>query len=1345
MKRLFLLFSLFPLLLAAGIKLDIDGRSAGMTLKGGACSPRMSYQHPAWAKSKGYMLFTRGANAAWGKYFFTFVADKDGVLTISRRGVSSKRGVNHWMIYKEVKISGAELVFHAASKAAVKGLAAGEERCGHFHAVIDYVKVKANVPVKVEFMARREGTRPENLYTQEEYKLPVPVAETLLSMRFTVNGLAAKIPVDMPSCGKGFVRKDHTMTFGGERGRIDLFTPRFLNKNWKKLSFTFTPRRSGILSLARCNAANLRGVAQWIEFRNFHVEGAEMLFSPRSKVHKGASGWERMAFKAPLYDDIRVQKDKPVTVTFEARTAASEPESAYGRRDWWHLPQKYKTAWQDNKIQLLAKEDLGCSFAFYGEGQNVLNGEKARLVKPEDPTKPQMRFSVPVEVLEEEGIPRNAVIRFGFPLPEKSFRNVGHLAVFDADGKKIPADIHAAGFWGDGSVKWALIEFETTLKAREKRFFTVKGGADITPAPGKSPVVKRAGKKYMISAGRLSGEIDPDADTLLENIVCDGKKFGSLKLRAGQNARSRLFKVTRESASVIRLDGGLFSDSYAGGFTVRLGFAGNTPQLRAAVTFRADNMAREINELTSLHLELVSGKGRLLSGGIFQGNDKSFILNGKTFRGFMPDADVFQSPQGKVSFALADAGKRYPKAFAVNAGGLDIQLLPPQPSEEFNSSLPGYLRFPYMAGKYRLMTGMNFTEELVFDFSGAPVSAQEIIAVIPASWHARANAVRGVFADDTVKMFDDHAVKAFYDHLKLKAHQREYGFLNFGDWFGERGGNWGNNEYDFAYGLLTLFARTGNRDIYRWGIRAARHQSDVDIIHATPYWNHLGGNYMHCVGHAGRRSEPGNKPVPWFGGMDRQGYAAATNGHSWSGGMFLAFLMSGRSDIGDSALALAGQFLLHAGTPYRNQGNPRSHGWMLEGLMQAYDATGNRKYLDAARLVADGFFKCQALDKGGAWPHDLPAGYLRGGRKKGFGAACFQMGVVIQALHHYALRANRPEIRKNMAAAAGWMRKAFIPGAIGWPYVAGWDASAYWAPNSNLNMLMLAAAAADGDPAGELVLLNGIGLYMMRGVGSRGIGKNLAMDLVFAPAAFEILKNMPGKRKISPRTFINSFSKVPHLMRLRGPEQMNLSLRLRQEQVTLFFERLFYNPRKNKVKNFQVTVRDSSGRTVWSFKGDVNDRRDIRRSCVLRGRPGEKFDISITDNISSYWDVYTSDRSPVLVHLTASSQFSNGVSLFFGVRVPAGVKKFTVKYTGCHLGEYGIAAVDKKGEIVQMRSRYNTKLQLPWLKDAGSSRCDLVIERKDFSNGGYYRFFTWSGGDILLDLEGVPRVLEFVR
>ena len=1345
MKKLLFALFLLPLALAAGLKIDIDGRAAGMNIKGVAGSPKMSWQHPAWAKSTGYMIFTRGVGPYWGEHFCTFVSDKDGELEIDRRGTSSKPSENHWMIYKDFTITGAELVFHSVSAAATKDLPPGEERCGHFHSVVDYIKVKAGVPVTLKFKVKREGTFPADKYTKEEYKRKMPPKKCAL--RFTVNGLAGRIPVSAAT-PDGFSRKDEEILFGGGTGAVDLVSRPVIGKEWRKFSFSFTPGLDGEVALQRRAAPPLaRGIAEWVEFRNFKVTGAEHSLARRAKVNTSPDGLDRMCDRAPLCDNVIVKKGQPVTVEFEARASAAEPEAQYARKDWWLLPQKYHVAWQDKLIKLLAGDDRGASFTWGGSGFHSLNGEKASFDRPRTDKSPACDFSVPVEILEEDGVARRTVVRFGFPLPERSFYDVKNIAVSDPQGRAVPAAVYATGYWPDKSVKWALIEFETPLKAREKAVFTVRGGKSVQAFPAEVPAVATEGKKYSISAGKLAAVIDPDSDALLKNIVCAGKSFGDLKLVADKDAKSRIFAVTRENDTTFRLDGRLVSDRYAGGFTVRLIFSATSPVLRTVVTFRADNLEREMNELDSLHLVLACGAGKLASGGIFQGNDLKYTVNGTEKKGFMPETDKFTSPAGTVAFALADAGKRYPKAFAADEKGLDIQLLPPQPSKDFNSDLPGYLRFPYMDGKYRLMAGMNFTEEVTFDFSGADLASRDVVAVIPPSWYARTGAVRGVFADDTVKSFDDHAIRAFYEHLKRKAFQREYGFLNWGDWFGERAGcNWGNNEYDFAYGLLTLFARTGNRDVYRLGMQAARHQSDVDIIHATPYWNYIGGNYMHCVGHTGRRGEPGGKPAPWFTGGDCQGYAAPTNGHSWCGGLFTAFLMSGRSDIGDSARLLAAEMIRFSGSPYRNQGNPRSHGWMLEGLMQAFDATGDKKYLDAGKSVAESFFKCQALDKGGAWPFDLPRGYLSGGRKKGFGTSCFQMGIVIQALHHYYLRANRPEIRKNIAAAAGWMRKSHVPGAVGWPYVAQWDGKAMWAPGSNLNMLMLAASAADGDPEGLAIIRRGIGLYILRGVGSGGDGKNLAMDLVFAPVAFEMLKAQPAGKAFSLQNFIDDFSQVPHLMRLRGPEHMTLDLTLRESGTTLFFERDFYNPRKGSVTEYKVEVKDPAGRVVFSFGGNVNDRSEVKKSCVLNGKPGDKYTVSITDNISSYWEVYTSNRTPVRVHTTAVSQFANGVSLFFGVRVPAGVKSFKVKCTGCHLGLYGIVTIGPDGKVRNVASRINGSVQLPWVKKTGDgSRCDVEITRDDASKEEVYRFFTWSGGDVLLTLDGVPPVLEFVR
>ena len=84
--------------------------------------------------------------------------------------------------------------------------------------------------------------------------------------------------------------------------------------------------------------------------------------------------------------------------------------------------------------------------------------------------------------------------------------------------------------------------------------------------------------------------------------------------------------------------------------------------------------------------------------------------------------------------------------------------------------------------------------------------------------------------------------QAVDEHWEFKLRQREFGYFNYGDWYGERGHNWGNNEYDMAYGLFIHFARTGNRKAARLASASAQHQADVDIVHAYPDPYYIGGS-----------------------------------------------------------------------------------------------------------------------------------------------------------------------------------------------------------------------------------------------------------------------------------------------------------------------------------------------------------------------------------------------------------------------------------------------------------------------------------------------------------------------
>jgi hypothetical protein len=82
----------------------------------------------------------------------------------------------------------------------------------------------------------------------------------------------------------------------------------------------------------------------------------------------------------------------------------------------------------------------------------------------------------------------------------------------------------------------------------------------------------------------------------------------------------------------------------------------------------------------------------------------------------------------------------------------------------------------------------------------------------------------------------------------------EYGWMNFGDWFGERKYNWGNNEYDLAFTMALFFARTADSRYFRRGMEMADHYQSVDRY--TPRDDmEKRTKYEHCSGHTGNNDK----------------------------------------------------------------------------------------------------------------------------------------------------------------------------------------------------------------------------------------------------------------------------------------------------------------------------------------------------------------------------------------------------------------------------------------------------------------------------------------------------------
>ena len=89
-------------------------------------------------------------------------------------------------------------------------------------------------------------------------------------------------------------------------------------------------------------------------------------------------------------------------------------------------------------------------------------------------------------------------------------------------------------------------------------------------------------------------------------------------------------------------------------------------------------------------------------------------------------------------------------------------------------------------------------------------------------------------ADPTKYHGYDKWVEDFFDlHLADRERVREYGMLNYGDWYDTAWDSWGNLEYDLARICFVQYLRTGDRRYFDRAEQASRHFMDVDVINAV--------------------------------------------------------------------------------------------------------------------------------------------------------------------------------------------------------------------------------------------------------------------------------------------------------------------------------------------------------------------------------------------------------------------------------------------------------------------------------------------------------------------------------
>jgi len=580
-------------------------------------------------------------------------------------------------------------------------------------------------------------------------------------------------------------------------------------------------------------------------------------------------------------------------------------------------------------------------------------------------------------------------LTFGVPFPPGHLTDEQHVRVL-VDGQDAGVQANAVTRWHeDQSIKWLRVRSVVPADARNIVF---EYGTEVS-----------SGWHYLGLLPRLEG-IEALAAGL--RLLDAEGRVQTVKLRDTALEPGRLEQSCR-------LRGVLADDNGPSGFEVVLRWNAlyGAPAQRLDVTLENTRTDQEMSAIQSFSLQLpLKGSLRMGSGDVeqalavgqrlFQREDHGFVVEpggakGKRISGIVRGEDR--------AVVLRNFWEQWPVAVTAGKDAVTLELCPKLPAD-FYAKRPDEDKFYYHIrdGKHTFRQGWSKTWHIwLGPAAGAAGFAGDLPVVsVPPEWIENSGALRriAVSTRDQIPGYDETVAAALRNLPASRDQRREYGMMNFGDWYGERRWNWGNLEYDTGHAWLTQFARTGDPLFQRRAEEAIRHQRDVDTRHYARDPRRVGQQWIHSMGHTAGYYDNEYKHMKRYAGT---GWSD-NRGHVWSQGMFEHYLLGGDTRSWETAKLISDWA---AGPQITNFifGNAREPGWMSKLVMSAYYATEDPFYLNAAKeMLRITHEKSMATGDHGFYYHRLPNGHCNcPDGQKHEGEAGFMLGVLMTGMKMY--------------------------------------------------------------------------------------------------------------------------------------------------------------------------------------------------------------------------------------------------------------------------------------------------------------------------------------------------------
>ena len=442
-------------------------------------------------------------------------------------------------------------------------------------------------------------------------------------------------------------------------------------------------------------------------------------------------------------------------------------------------------------------------------------------------------------------------------------------------------------------------------------------------------------------------------------------------------------------------------------------------------TFENDNSETSFTDIASMYMSIKTDDAEAEVNEIVQTHDDRSVVNGQVgdarLRGYARAGDV----------EVEDFWQQYPKSLRTGTDGIEIGLCPSIGEEDYRADEEEeYKLYFYLRdGVYRFREGMSKTHT-IYVGEGIADGVSPLMAQASVEWNCASGAF-GEITPGTNGRFPDYEKRmrdVFGQYLDDRATGRDYGMLNYGDYFaGNR--TWGNTEYDTGYVAFLQWARTGDLKYFDEACRASIHHRDVDTCHVSSDPGRIGGVYRHSIGHVGeyysyedraapavtlddesfkKRSQTGG--VPW---------GTFTVSHTWIDGFLLHYFLTGDRRSFQTAVEVADRY---GGEHTRNYDftNCRNNGWHLILTMEMYRATGDPFYLNAAHIIVERTLDRQTED--GAWKRMLAFGHCMCEHPpRHMGNAGFMVGILLVGLKFYHQATGDPRVAESIIRGAGWL------------------------------------------------------------------------------------------------------------------------------------------------------------------------------------------------------------------------------------------------------------------------------------------------------------------------------------